>query len=122
MVFFFVCVGLVVGYCVVAEFIFTLFFPEYEKALFYSQVLSLSLLFMPSILHTQALTSLNRKRDLYIVNGVKSFSKIGMVLLFIPMFGVWGAILSFVLTQVITSLTQYILFLRDTTPASDSTS
>lgn len=121
-VFFFVCLGLVVLYCVVAEYVFVYFFPEYEKALLYSQILSLSLLFMPSILHTQALTSLNRKRDLYIVNGVKSVSKIGMVLLFIPMFGVWGAILSFVLTQVITSGVQYALFLRDTQGDNDPTS
>jgi O-antigen/teichoic acid export membrane protein len=91
-------------YGVIAQFVFLRFFPGYGDALLYSQVLSLSLLFMPSVLHVQALTTLGKKRELYIIQIVKSVSKIVLLLMLIPPYGIWGAILAYLGTHVITNV------------------
>ena len=101
---------LTILYCILAQFFFIAIFPQYTEALLYSQVLSLTLLFMPSILHVQALTSLNQKKALYVVNIVKSVTKISFMVILIPLFGIWGAIASFLLTQVATSCSVYYYF------------
>ena len=97
-------------YCIVAQFLFVIIFPQYEEALLYSQILSLSLLLMPSILHVQALTALNQKKALYVSSIVKSVTKIGLIFILIPLFGIWGAILAFLLSQLANSITVYLYF------------
>ena len=92
------------------KFLFVIIFPQYEEALLYSQVLSLSLLLMPSILHVQALTALNQKNALYVVSIVKSVTKISLIFILIPLFGIWGAVFAFLLSQLANSITVYFYF------------
>lgn len=97
-------------YCIAAEFLFAIVFPQYDEALLYSQVLSLSLLLMPSIFHVQALTALDQKRALYISSIIKSVTKISLIFILIPLFGIWGAIFAFLLGQLANSITVYFYF------------
>lgn len=111
-VFFFALMGVTILYCIFAELFFTTLFPEYHDAVRYSQVLSLSLLFMPSVLHLEALTALNRKRDLYVVNITKTAVRITLLIILVPLYGVWGAIMTYLLSQMSLSIVLKILFDR----------
>jgi O-antigen/teichoic acid export membrane protein len=115
LIFFLVSLAIAIMYCVGAQLFFTFFFPTYTEALRYSQVLSLSLLFMPLILHVQALTSLNKKRELYLIHIARSIIKIGLLVILVPLYGIWGAIYAFLLTLLITSILQLMLFQRMST-------
>jgi O-antigen/teichoic acid export membrane protein len=87
-------------YCLIAEFAFEHLFPKYTDAVVYSQALSLSLLFMPFILHTQALTVLGKKHELYVLHLTKPFIKIGLLLFLVPTYGIWGAVGAHILFNV----------------------
>jgi O-antigen/teichoic acid export membrane protein len=112
LIFFLILLVVTVAYCFFAQLFFHVIFPEYEEALLYSQVLSLGLLFMPSVLYLEALSALKRKRELYIVNITKSLTRIALMAVLIPLYGVWGAILTFIFTQVFLSIQLYVLFNR----------
>jgi len=109
-IFFLVSVVIVILYCFFAELAFKIFFPKYHEAVLYSQVLSLSLLFMPFILHTQALTTLQKTKELYILNLTKPIIKIVSLVILVPFYGTWGAIMAFLCFYVIHFGTLYFLF------------
>lgn len=111
-VFFLTLVVITILYCIFAELFFTTLFPEYHDAVRYSQALALSLLFMPSVLHLEALTALNRKRELYITNITKTVVRITLLIILVPLYGVWGAILTYLLSQLSLSIMLKILFDR----------
>jgi O-antigen/teichoic acid export membrane protein len=81
-------------YILFAPYFFTIFFPQYMDAVLYSQVAALILLFFPQKLISTALTAHAQKKALYVSNITSSVLKIGSLLIFIPLFGVWGAIYS----------------------------
>jgi len=86
---------IIVLYCFFAEILFVYVFPNYHEAIRYSQVLSLTLLSMPFILQTQALTALGKKRELYILHVTKPFIRVFFLFLLVPTFGIWGAVYAF---------------------------
>lgn len=100
-IFYLVSFAVVVTYCIVAQLFFIKIFPEYARALVMSQALSVGLLFMPCILHLQALSALGKKRELYIFNITKFITKIVTLVTLVPFYGIWGAIGSFVLTHAV---------------------
>lgn len=108
--------SLTISYCVFAQFFFVKIFPQYEEAVLYSQVLSLGLLFLPSVLHLEALTALKMKRELYIVYTSKSVIRIVLLIILVPFYGIWGAIFTFLLTQLSLSVLLKVLFERIKTP------
>jgi PST family polysaccharide transporter len=110
LIFFFASLAVAITYCIIAQLLFTSIFPKYSEALLYSQVLSLGLLFMPFILHAQTLTTLGKKRELYIFNIAKPIVRIALLVILIPLYGIWGAIFSFILTQLITGIILLALF------------
>jgi O-antigen/teichoic acid export membrane protein len=111
-VFMWVSIGIVIIYCVIAEYAFSLLFPKYMEAVIYSQFLSVSLLTMPFIFHTQAFIALNRTRELYILNVTKPVIKIGLLLLLVPPYGIWGAVASFLIFYLIHFATLVYFFNR----------
>ncbi len=110
--FFIVSVVTVIIYCIAAPYFFKIFFPKYESIVAYSQVLSLSVLFMPFILQTQALVTLNKTKDLYILHISKPFIKGGLLLLLVPQWGIWGAVYSLLLFYVIHYSSLWYLYSR----------
>jgi O-antigen/teichoic acid export membrane protein len=108
--------SITISYCVFAQFFFVKIFPQYEEAVLYSQVLSLGLLFLPSVLHLEALTALKMKRELYIVYTSKSVIRILLLIILVPFYGIWGAIFTFLLTQLSLSILLKVLFERIKTP------
>jgi O-antigen/teichoic acid export membrane protein len=88
-------------YIISAPFIFKLLFPGSPESVIYSQVFSIILVLMSSILFTQAL-SINRCRnELYIVRTSIPIIRIILFIILTPIFGIWGIITALILAQVI---------------------
>lgn len=102
---------IVLIYIVLAPYFFTLFYPQYSTSIIYAQVIALAgILSVKKILIT-ALEARKEKRKLYFGKALETTSNILGYAILGFMFGIWGIIAATLLTEVITTITYYRLFM-----------
>jgi O-antigen/teichoic acid export membrane protein len=99
--FFLVLIPIVLVYILIAPKFYQLLFPKYTDAIIYSQVFALSLLLFPKGLLGQFLTAQNEKKKLYVINIITNSTKIILLLILLPIYGLWGAIVSLISLEII---------------------
>jgi O-antigen/teichoic acid export membrane protein len=99
--FFLVLIPIVLVYILIAPTFYNALFPEYTDAIIYSQVFALSLLLFPKRLLGQFLTAQNEKKKLYVINIITNSTKIILLLILLPIYGLWGAIVSLISLEII---------------------
>lgn len=105
--------GVLIGiYCLLANWFFQTFFPQYITAVPYSQVLALSLLFMSSYIPFAALQAHGRVKELYWHHLISSVTQIIVPIALIIPFGLWGAVLGRLSVRVLALTTSYYLVAR----------
>lgn len=109
---FFLLLGIALTYIFLAPFVFQIFFPQYLDSIILSQILALTLLFIPFKFYKQALNAHMKKRELYILSLSEQCVRIGFLLILLPFYGVWGAIATIFLTRTLIGGTTIFLFLR----------
>ncbi len=82
------------GYILIAPTLYDLLFPQYEESILYSQIYSISLLMLPSLISLPALYALRRERALYIVNIGLPILKVVISVVAIYGWGILGAIVA----------------------------
>jgi O-antigen/teichoic acid export membrane protein len=85
---------IVLLYSILAPFIFKTFFPKYLDAVLYSQVAILSLLFFQKKLIAYTALAHASNKILYSMSIYASLFKIVLLLVLLPLYGIWGAIFS----------------------------
>ncbi len=91
--------------------LYALLFPKYLSAVYYSQLLALSLPASVSLVPLSALQSHLRDKELYAMNLYGAFFQIAITFLFITFFGLLGAIWARIISRYATTiLTFYHLF------------
>ncbi len=103
---------IVIAYIIIAPFLFKLLFPKYLGSVIYTQVLALSLIFAPGSMFGEALTAHMKKKELYISQTILPLTKIGLFILLLPLFGVWGAIGAIIASQALMFTLSGYLFWR----------
>lgn len=103
-----------VAYILAAPYIFRIFFPEYMESIPYSQVFSLSivavLLFIPiSVLHAHKKT-----KELYQFNLTTALFQIIIYTLLVPLYGLWGAIIAWMIGRTFNLLYSFYLIHKAT--------
>jgi O-antigen/teichoic acid export membrane protein len=93
--------GIVLVYVLLAPILYHVFFPKYEEAIIYSQVFSLLILFFPATLFQQALTAHMQKKQLYVLQTVIPLTKISILMILLPLFGIWGVLLTMFLAEIL---------------------
>lgn len=101
---------IVVAYILFAPFLFKLLFPKYVEAIIYTQILALSLVLTPVSILSSALVAHMKKRELYISQAILPIVKIGLFIILLPLFGIWGAVWAIILSQCVTSIVFGYLF------------
>ncbi len=96
--------AMTVGYWFVSPILFKYAFPQYVDSVVYSQVMSLSLLFFVRMPAMQVLILQKAKRYLYIINTTTPITRIALLLLLVPTYGLWGAVFSMLLTELILTI------------------
>ena len=99
-------------YILLAPFVFALLFPEYPESVLLSQVLALTLLFIPRSLYTKALTAHACTRELYLLGIINPASKLTLLAILLPLYGLWGAVYAFIISGAIEMVVVYVLFKR----------
>jgi len=105
-------IGITAAYIFAAPYIFTYLFPQYTDSIIYSQFFALTLLFFPSMLYNQTLLAHMRKKELYIIKISAPILRIVLLLILLPLYGIWGAISAILLTRLIEFILQLVLFYR----------
>jgi O-antigen/teichoic acid export membrane protein len=110
--FFFVIGGGVAIYILLAPYLFQLLFPQYMESVIYSQVLMLTVLvaaFAPISIY---FTTIKAKKVLYFLTTVIPAVRILAAVLFIALFGMWGAIFALLIESVLRASLLLFLFTR----------
>ena len=106
---------IVILYVFGSPYLYTIFFSQYSDGILYSQVFSVMLLFsVPSVILSQVFLSHMKKRELYISRISFSVIKILLIIILIPLYGIWGAITALLASYIINFITLSVLFYRAT--------
>jgi len=108
--FFLIILPIIVLYILLAPYIYKLFFPQYLDSIIYSQVFALGLLLFPKGSLGTALTAHTKKGELYINSLISSAIKLILLIILLPLYGIWGAIVAFLSTEIVNLLVLSILF------------
>ncbi|MBC7074067.1 oligosaccharide flippase family protein [Candidatus Parcubacteria bacterium] len=91
-------------YILICPFFFKIFFPAYSQSVIYSQVLAITLIFSPFSFLATAFFAQMKKRELYILNFGSQILKIILFFILIPLFQIWGGVLSILISQVFSAI------------------
>lgn len=87
-------------YILTAPLLLKIFFPQYPESIILSQVLSLSILGIASILPLTVLQATLETKKMYTYTFTNSIFHIITAIVFIPFWGMWGAAISFTTTRL----------------------
>jgi O-antigen/teichoic acid export membrane protein len=106
---FLISVPLSFSYIIFCPLFFKIFFPNYTESVVYSQILALILILSPFSFLATAFVAEAKKKELYILNSTPEILRIILFLTLIPLFGIWGAVFSILISQIFYSgLTLYL--------------
>ena len=109
-VFLLVTVVVVVIYILLAPLFFTTLFPAYPESILLSQVLSLLILSKPRSLYGQVFTAHKMKRQQYITSISSNILKLVLLIVLLPLYGVWGAVYALLGTHLYLNIITRYLF------------
>ena len=99
----FVGIGIII-YIFLAPYFYKIFFPQYLESVFYSQIFSISLITIITILPETALRAKMAKKQLYQLNFFSPIIQIILLFLFINLYGLLGVILARVIWRFVNSI------------------
>jgi O-antigen/teichoic acid export membrane protein len=104
--------SLTLFYILIAPPFFKIFFPKYQDAIIYSQIFSLIFFFFPAILFQTALTAKKQVRPLYIVQTIMPITKILLLFVMIPYFGLVGVFYTIFISELVRLVLVIFFFFR----------
>ncbi|RJQ34732.1 hypothetical protein C4556_01945 [Candidatus Parcubacteria bacterium] len=88
-------------YIAIAPLLFHTLFPSYTESIFFSQILALSLITGAQTMPATLLTAQKRTKAQYVLTTVRSVTQLILFIVLIPIFGIMGAILATIISNVI---------------------
>lgn len=104
--------GLVALYLFLAPYLFAFLFPAYPESILISQVLVLIVLSAPRSLYGDALMAHGMKWELYFMQISPPILRIILLLILVPLYGVWGAVYALLATHAYSNILVRYLFHR----------
>jgi O-antigen/teichoic acid export membrane protein len=105
-------IPMTVIYILALPFLYHWFFPKYTETIPYARALGLIYLFFPFKLYTTALITRENKKATYQLVAGGPIVRVILLFILIPMYGVWGAIATTLISYVTSSLSTWYLFVR----------
>jgi len=107
---YFVLIPLIIIYVLVAPWIYKTFFPQYLDSIFYSQIASVTIIFIPQTLLGIYFQAQKQKKTLYILSLFSPVATITALLIFVPVWGLTGAVIASLVSQSVGFALQIFLF------------
>lgn len=105
-------IPIIICFILISPYIYNFLYPLYPESILMSQLLFLQLLLFPLALFSTAITAFQEKKKLYINSGVFSVIRIALLIILVPVFGLYGAITAIITTNVISSTLTVFLFYK----------
>lgn len=103
-------IPIIIIYIFAAPYIFKFFFPQYLDSVFYSQLYILSLLAFPITIVTLSFEAQIMKKEVYKTSLFASISRIILILILLPFFGIIGLVVAYLLNQLLGAILSVYLF------------
>lgn len=97
-------------YVLIAPSFFQIFFPRYLESVSLSQVFALSLVILPFSFFATALIAEGATKKIYIYRVTTPLIQIVALVILIPIFGLWGAVVGRVVGRTLQNVLLYILY------------
>jgi O-antigen/teichoic acid export membrane protein len=91
-------------YILIAPLLFAIAFPAYPESIALSQVLAISLIFIPRSIYEKVLIAHKQIRSQYILGFLTPLLKCSLLVGLIPAFGIWGAVYAILITELVVSI------------------
>ena len=98
---FLLTISVIIAYIITVPYLYKIFFPQYIESIIYSQIFIFSLISFPLILLNSFFQSKMMKKELYLLK-IAPFLRVILFIILIPLFGIWGAIVSILATEIFT--------------------
>lgn len=93
--------GISIAYIIAAPYLFGFLFPQYIDSVLYSQIFALSLITGVSSIASAILAAQKKIVVQYVITTIQPLISIALFLTLIPLFGVMGAVIAFVVSRFI---------------------
>lgn len=107
---FLITIPLAIMLAALIPYLYTFLFPQYVASIPYAQVLVLMLALSPLRFFSTAINAVAPISSIYILSAVGSILRTLFLLITIPFFGIWGAVLSLFLQQLVSDAAAVYLF------------
>ncbi len=101
---------LVLIYISLAPFIFKIFFPKYLASVFYSQVIALSIIPLPFSMGSAVFMAKMMTKQIYQMRIIVPLVRAVLFFIFIPLYGIWGAVIGVLITRIFSTFLTVFLF------------
>lgn len=105
-----VIIVLIIGYWMVAPFVFPIIFPKYMEALLLSQVYILSLIFFPRTFLSTAMLAHVKTSEMYSIRIWAPSLRIVIFAIALPLWGLWGMIIGAIVGNALTAFIYHYYF------------
>lgn len=102
--------GVAVLYILIAPFFFDLLFPQYMEAVPYTQIYALAIVLFAGRIYEKVLEAHMQTKWLYISQFSSNVAKIVALLVLLPIYGIWGAVISLLIWESFRVILAYIGF------------
>lgn len=90
-----------------APYFYQLFFPQYLDSVFYSQIYALTLLAISGTIFNETLVAHKKTRELYLHRTITSVLQIILFLIFLPLYGLMGLIITHIIIRSFSGILGY---------------
>ncbi len=101
-------------YVFLAPFIFYILFPQYSEAVFYSQILAFIIILTPKTIIRAYMEAKGNSKKLYLFHTTTSITKIALMAILIPTFGLLGAVWAILINETISLILIFTLMRKGT--------
>jgi len=99
-------------YLIAAPLLFSILYPKYVSYVFISDLFMVQLLLLPTGLFSTALTALGEKKKLYIISVTYAITRILLLLILTPLYGLMGTVAAIVISGIMIGFLKTYLFYR----------
>jgi O-antigen/teichoic acid export membrane protein len=112
--FYLIIIPIIIIYILAAPYFFKIFYPQYMRSIFISQLFILLLLLFPLNVFSAVLTAQSQTSKLYISSVTYAIIRILLLLILVPWFGIYGAVGTILTSNLLISILNTYFFFRMT--------
>lgn len=99
-------------YLLLTPFVFHTFFPRYQDTILYAQAFSFFIFLFPLSFVGQTFDAKMQEKNIFLTSVFSPLLRVTLLLALIPLFGLWGVVLTRLINSVATNMLGVFLFLK----------